>query len=69
MLFGLYACVFDTGHCLPSEKQMIYSLGVENWLIKISFQRDISNLLGAKSKVNILDGCFIELAKKFSAKA
>ena len=51
------------------ETDDIHSFGEENWLIKISFQRDISNLLGAKSKVNILDGCFIELAKKFSAKA
>lgn len=23
LLFGLYACVFDTGYCLSSEKQMI----------------------------------------------
>ena len=39
LLLGLYACVFDTGHCFPSEKQMIYTLlGGENWLIKISFQ-------------------------------
>lgn len=50
------------------ETDDIHSFGEENWLIKISFQRDISNLLGAKSKVNTLDGCFIELAKKFSAK-
>lgn len=26
LLLGLYACVFDTGHCLPGEKQMIYTL-------------------------------------------
>lgn len=26
LLLGLYACVFDTGHCFPSEKQMIYTL-------------------------------------------
>lgn len=26
LLFGLYAWVFDAGHCLSSEKQMIYIL-------------------------------------------
>ena len=55
LLFGRYACVFDTGHCPPSEEQMIYTLFWGNLADKNFFSEGpIGDLLRAKGTENPL---------------